>query len=207
MTGENAARSNGRGGKATAQRSRSSRTSKTEAAKVDEVEVDQAVDTQSDSPTLTSGEVMSTEEKIVPVTAKPAKADDKQKQTAIELHQPLTMVWNRPVMPSDIEIAETISEAGVRPIAVSHLVLAGSFLNGRPIEASALTVHEMLPGDRPIFDSEFKMVEGALLPGNRPIMASSPELLAGSNLLPGNRPIANNDIVDPSAEILMGYLD
>ncbi len=125
---------------------------------------------------------------------------------AITLSQPSLTIWNRPVMPSEIEVAETMSVAGVRPIAVSHLELAGSFLNGRPIEASHLKVRDMLPGDRPIFDSEFKMVETAMLPGNRPIMVSDPVLLAAS-ILPGNRPIASNETVDPEPAVLMGYLD
>lgn len=140
---------------------------------------------------------------VVPIDPQPAQTDGKQ--GAIQLHEPVLMVSNRPVMPSDIEVAETITVAGVRPIAASHLHLAGSFLNGRPIESSALKVQATLPGDRPIFMSDFKEVEGgALLPGHRPIMASDPKLLHGS-ALPGGRPIASNEIDDPIA--LMGYLD
>jgi hypothetical protein len=141
---------------------------------------------------------------VTKIDVRPAQSDGKD--GAIALSQPVSMIWNRPVMPSEIEVAETMSVAGVRPIAASHLELAGSFLNGRPIEASALKVRNMLPGDRPIFDSGFKMMEGAILPGNRPILASSPELLSGS-VLPGNRPIASNEIVDPEPPVLMGYLD
>lgn len=226
MSVGNTAKSNGRGSKATGQRSRATRTQKVEetALSPDEptVEVASAVSSLDAQPTdaqpdgaplelpvveqsvkedVMSEPTMSTDE-VVKLSAHPARSEE----GAIALSQPSLMVWNRPVMPADIEVAETMSVAGVRPIAVSHLELAGSFLNGRPIEASALKVHHMLPGDRPIFDSEFKMVDGALLPGNRPIMASSPSLLAAS-MLPGNRPIASNEIVDPEPAVLMGYLD
>lgn len=141
---------------------------------------------------------------VVQITTRPVQEGGSDR-SSIALHHPVTMIGDRPVMPSEIEVAETISVAGVRPIAVSHLELAGSFLNGRPIEASAVRVLDMLPGDRPILDSGFKVVEGALLPGNRPIMASPHELLEAS-MLPGNRPIAPNDD-DPEPAILMGYLD
>ncbi len=225
MAVDNSAKSNGRGGKGGSSRSRSQRTTKAEAtvpsaneikntAKVEDAEIieqDQvtAVDTGEvdisqpvTNEAIVSETTMSTES-VVKVTERSA-ADEKQ--GAIALSQPSLMVWNRPVMPSEFEIAETISDAGLRPIEVSHLELAGSFLNGRPIEASHLKVQGMLPGNRPVFDSPFRMVDGALLPGNRPIMASDPSLLAAS-LLPGNRPIASNENVDPVPAILMGYLD
>lgn len=209
MTVDNTAKSNGRGGKATSSRSRSSRSTKTEAPAVTSNDVTQetpvdngvALDTASVNKDVMSEPAMGTDN-VTKIDVRPTQSEE----GAIALSQPVSMIWNRPVMPSDIEVAETMSVAGVRPIAVSHLELAGSFLNGRPIEASPLRVREMLPGDRPIFDSEFKMVEGAMLPGNRPILASSPELLAGS-LLPGNRPIASNETVDPEPAVLMGYLD
>ncbi|MBF2025352.1 MAG: hypothetical protein IGS48_01110 [Oscillatoriales cyanobacterium C42_A2020_001] len=208
MTADSTAKSNGRASKTTGSRSRTSRATKVEASEalpngsVQEVATDDAM---ANSEEVIGEDAMSTDN-VVQITTRPAQVDETQKQATLELSQPSLMVWNRPVMPSDIEVAETISVAGVRPIAASHLVLAGSFLNGRPIEASRLTVREMLPGDRPIFDSEFKMVEGMLLPGNRPIMASDPGLLAAS-VLPGNRPIASNETVDPEPAVLMGYLD
>jgi len=139
-------------------------------------------------------------------TVTPQPEPSPEKEGAIALSQPSLTVWNRPVMPSEFEVAETISVAGIRPIAVSHLALAGSFLNGRPIEASVLKVHEMLPGARPIFESNFKIMENGMLPGNRPILASSPQLLHAAMLL-GNRPIASNETVDPEPTVLMGYLD
>lgn len=153
----------------------------------------------------TKEEAMSSDN-VVKITARPVQADAQSAEAAIQLHQPVSMIWNRPVMPSDIEVAGTMTVAGVRPIAASHLELFGSFLNGRPISASSLKVQEMLPGNRPIFASEFRMVEGPMLLGDRPIMVSDPQLLHGS-MLPGNRPIAPNDTVDPEPAALMGYLD
>lgn len=159
-----------------------------------------------DSSEATKGEDMATDN-VVQITARPIQADAQAQQGAIALHQSsYSMVWNRPVMPSDIQVSDTITVAGVRPIAASNLQIADSFLNGRPIAASSLKVWEMLPGDRPVFASEIKMVDGIELPGHRPIMASDPILLQGS-MLPGNRPIASNEIVDPEPAVLMGYLD
>ncbi len=149
-------------------------------------------------------ETMSTDN-VVKITARPVQSESKA-EGAIQLHQPISMVWNRPVMPSEIKVAETMTVAGVRPIAASDMDVFATYLNGRPIMASSLRVQEMLPGGRPIFVSDFPMVEGAILPGDRPIMASNPELLEAS-VLPGGRPIASNDIVDPEPSVLMGYLD
>ncbi len=144
---------------------------------------------------------------VVKITARPVQGEGSgQKDGAIQLHQGSLMVWNRPVMPSDFEIAETINDGGIRPIAASNMEVYASYLNGRPIMASHLKVAEMLPGDRPVFASDFNAVEGHLLPGDRPIMASDPALLEAS-MLPGNRPIASNNIIDPEPAALMGYLD
>ncbi|MDX2239557.1 MAG: hypothetical protein NW224_02630 [Leptolyngbyaceae cyanobacterium bins.302] len=207
MTVDNTAKSNGRGGKATSSRSRT-RSTKAEAPAVTANDAMQetsasngtALDAANVNEDVMSEPAMATDN-VTKIDVRPSQSEE----GAIALSQPVSMIWNRPVMPSEIEVAETMSVAGVRPIAASHLELAGSFLNGRPIEASHLKVHEML-GNSPIFESEFKMVEGAMLPGNRPILASSPELLAGS-MLPGNRPIASNETVDPEPAVLMGYLD
>jgi hypothetical protein len=200
---DNTAKANGRTSKAGSQKARSSRTTKAEVAEEMVDGGEQVV--QPDSEITEDGETMSSDN-VVQITAHPAQAENRAEQSAIELHQPSLTIWNRPVMPSEIEVAETMSVAGIRPIAVSHLELAGSFLNGRPIAASRVKVLGILPGDRPILDSGFKSVEGAILPGNRPIMASEPELLQASTL-PGNRPIASNAMIDPEPEILMGYLD
>jgi hypothetical protein len=143
---------------------------------------------------------------VVKITARPVQNDPKHQQGSIQLHQPTSMVWNRPVMPSDFEVKDTMTIAGVRPIAANGIQVFDTFLNGRPIASSSLQVFEMLPGNRPIFVSDFKMVQGSILPGDRPIMVSDPQLMEAS-MLPGNRPIAPNDIVDPEPATLMGYLD
>lgn len=151
-----------------------------------------------------NGSAVSKEAAQEPIKIEPRPATVKAGKTEIQLHQPTAMIQNRPIMPSDVEVVETLTVAGVRPIAASHMALVGSFLNGRPISASSIKVLDTLPGDRPIFASEIKMVEGTMLPGDRPIMVSDPHLLQAS-LLPGNRPIASNDIDDP--ESLMGFID
>jgi hypothetical protein len=110
-----------------------------------------------------------------------------------------------PIGAGAIEIAETYSEAGIRPIAVSHLEVFGTILNGRPIAASHLHVMDSsLPGQRPIFASDMVFRDELTLPGGRPIIASDPHLMEAS-LLPGGRPIASNEIDD--SETLMGFLD
>jgi hypothetical protein len=134
---------------------------------------------------------------IITITPRPA-------QGAIDLHKPVGMVMNRPIMASEFEVAEMISDAGMRPIGVSHLDIAGTYMNGRPIGASHLAITSTLPGDRPVFESEVKMVPGEIFYGDRPIMLSDPQLMEASTL-PGGRPIASNDSDD--AGTLMGYLD
>jgi hypothetical protein len=203
MTAENTAKATeDSSSKASGQKARASRSTKAASA-----EASKGVEHQTampDSAETNGGESMSTDN-VVQITTRPVQ-DGAAKGGAIDVHQVVSMVGDRPIMVSDIEVAETITVAGVRPIAVSHLELAGSYLNGRPIEASPVKVLNMLPGDRPILDSGFKTVEGAILPGNRPIMASSLSLLEAS-MLPGNRPIASNNDVDPEPAVLMGYLD
>ncbi|MGQ9870410.1 hypothetical protein [Leptodesmis sp.] len=200
MTADNTAKATEDLSKSSGQKARSSRSTKA-ASEVSKVVEEQTV--KPDSANTNDGDSMSTDN-VVQITTRPVQEGGSE-QSSIALRQPVAMVGDRPVMPSEIEVAETISVAGVRPIAVSHLVLAGSYLNGRPIEASSLRVLDMLPGDRPIFDSGFRAVEGAMLPGHRPIMASPHELLEAS-MLPGNRPIAPNED-DPEPAVLMGYLD
>lgn len=124
----------------------------------------------------------------------------------LQLHQPVAELTSLPVMSDDIEIMGTMTIAGVRPVAASHLDLVGSFSNGRPISASHLKVERMLPGNRPIFASELTFVEEVDYLGYRPILASSPALMQSSTL-PGNRPIASNNVIDPDPTALMGYLD
>ena len=103
----------------------------------------------------------------------------------------------------EVEIAERYSEAGIRPIGVSHLEVYGTILNNRPIAASHLQVVEYI-GNRPIFASEIVVCDALTLPGGRPIVASDSRLMEAS-LITGGRPIASNDIGD--GEVLMGYLD
>jgi hypothetical protein len=113
-------------------------------------------------------------------------------------------VADRFVAPDDMEIAETYSEAGIRPIGVSHLEVFGTILNGRPISASHLHVMEYAPGQRPVFANEVSYREDLTLPGGRPVITSDPHLMEASSL-PGGRPIASNAIDD--SENLMGFLD
>lgn len=205
MTADNTAKATEDSSKSSGQKARSSRSTKaaSEVSKVVEEQTVKPDSANTNGGDSMSGDSMSTDN-VVQITTRPVQEGGSE-QSSIALRQPVAMVGDRPVMPSEIEVAETISVAGVRPIAVSHLVLAGSYLNGRPIEASSLRVLDMLPGDRPIFDSGFRAVEGAMLPGHRPIMASPHELLEAS-MLPGNRPIAPNED-DPEPAVLMGYLD
>jgi hypothetical protein len=78
-----------------------------------------------------------------------------------------------------------------RPIALSDMEIVGS-LNSS--------------GSRPIMADTFEVFTTDLLPGHRPVMVSQLPL-SELNFLPGNRPIAPNDLVDPPASVLMGYLD
>ncbi len=200
MTIDNTAGANDAGTKATTQKARSSRSTKAVAPESTETN-EQAIET--DTLEVTGEDVMSADDMVKLQT--PSPQDKKGSESAIALHQHPHRAADGPLMSSEFEIVETISSAGIRPIAASHLDLAGSFMNGRPIAASGMTVHNMLPGDRPIFNSDIKMVEGLMLM-NRPVMVSSPDLMQGSSL-PGGRPIASNQNVDPEPEALMGYLD
>lgn len=105
----------------------------------------------------------------------------------------------------EIEVAESFTSAGLRPIAASHLDVFGTILNNRPIMASHLQVVEYaIPGNRPVFASDIVVRDDLTLPGGRPIVASDPALLQAS-LMMGGRPIASNEIDD--SETLMGFLD
>jgi hypothetical protein len=132
---------------------------------------------------------------------KPAAKTRGKAKGEIELRAPHQMAE-----PSGaIEIAETYSEAGIRPISVSHLEVFGTILNGRPIAASHLHVMDYsLPGQRPVFASDMIIRDALTLPGGRPVVASDPRLME-SSLLPGGRPIASNQIDD--SETLMGFID
>ncbi len=103
----------------------------------------------------------------------------------------------------ELEVVESYAEAGIRPIAASHLEVFGTILNNRPIMASHLQVVEYA-GNRPIFASELVICDDLTLPGGRPIMASDARLMEAS-VITGGRPIASNDLGE--GEGLMGYLD
>jgi hypothetical protein len=135
---------------------------------------------------------------------KPAARTRGKAKSEIELST-APSILESPVGAGTIEVAETFASAGIRPIAVSHLEVFGTILNGRPISASHLHVMDSsIPGQRPVFASEMVIRDDLTLPGGRPIMASDPHLLEAS-LLPGGRPIASNEIDD--SETLMGYID
>lgn len=105
----------------------------------------------------------------------------------------------------EIEVAESFTSAGIRPIAASHMDIYATLLNNRPIMASSLQVVEYaIPGNRPVFASDLVVRDDLTLPGGRPIMASDPALLEAS-LMMGGRPIASNEIDD--SETLMGFID
>jgi hypothetical protein len=209
MTAEHTARATSRTAKTTDSKARTARTAKAQASKpsstVESAEPSESP--QNPSPT-DSGDAMNDTtgtDNVVQITPRSGQDEAKKKPSAIQLQKTSLTIWDLPAMPSEFEFSETMSVAGVRPIETSHLALVGSFLNGRPISASTLTVHEMLPGDRPVFDSDFKTVDSLMLAGNRPVMMSDPHLMEAS-VLPGNRPIASNEI-DPDPSSLMGYLD
>jgi hypothetical protein len=111
----------------------------------------------------------------------------------------------RPVTPSELTVVGMISSAGERPIGAATMAVFGTYLNGRPIEASSLKLFEILPGDRPVFSTEIAYVPGTPF-GGRPIMVSPAGLLGAEEVM-GSRPIFSNDIVDPDSASLMGYLD
>lgn len=137
------------------------------------------------------------------VATLPAKEDSKE--GAIQV-SPSGSVWSRPITSSEIEVVESYSAAGLRPIAASHLKVYGTILNNRPIMASDIRVTSVgaLADHRPIFASDLVVRDDLTLPGGRPIAASDPKLLEAT-LLPGGRPVASNEIDD--SETLMGYID
>lgn len=96
------------------------------------------------------------------------------------------------VLADDTRLVPTDSLPNHRPVALSDIEVVGTLSSGgsgRPIVANTLQIAstDILPGHRPIAVSTLPIADGALLPGNRPI--------------------APNDVVDPPAPVLMGYLD
>jgi len=95
------------------------------------------------------------------------------------------------VLNDNTRIAPTEYLPNHRPIALSEFNVVGS-LN--------------MAGDRPIMADTMEIFATDLLPGHRPVAVST-LAISELNFLPGNRPIAPNDVVDPPAAVLMGYLD
>lgn len=138
-------------------------------------------------------------------TSKAGKLDLAQKPESAGSSREESGLAVRSDVGGEIEVAQSYNEAGLRPIAASHMDIFGTILNNRPIMASHLKVMEYsLPGHRPIFASDIVICDDLTLPGGRPIIASDPHLLQAS-LLMGGRPIASNQIDD--SEALMGYID
>jgi hypothetical protein len=136
---------------------------------------------------------------------KSGKLDLAQKPDAQPAGQEEAGLVLRAEAPGEIEVAESFTSAGIRPIAASHMEIFGTILNNRPIMASHLKVMEYsIPGHRPVFASDMVICDDLTLPGGRPIIASDPHLLQAS-LLMGGRPIASNEIDD--SETLMGFID
>ncbi|MBD2080568.1 hypothetical protein [Leptolyngbya sp. FACHB-17] len=138
---------------------------------------------------------------LIEATATPAEGKDGGALEILSL--PSLSAGNRPIMSDDFEVAGTIQSAGIRPIEASHLAIYGTIMNGRPVMSSSLKVAEMLPGNRPIFYSDFHAVEGSETFG-RPVMASEPGLLSADRHM-GDRPVFSNDLDDSTT--LMGFID
>lgn len=100
------------------------------------------------------------------------------------------------------ERAVIVLDNNVRLIPTDYLP------NKRPITASDFVIVATLDaaGQRPIMADTFEIATTDVLPGHRPIEVSHFGD-ANLHLLPGNRPISPNDVVDPPAFVLMGYLD
>jgi len=90
----------------------------------------------------------------------------------------------------------------------TRLVESDTLPNHRPIALSTFQVVGSLDraGDRPIAANTFEVSNTDTLPGHRPIAVSTLHI-ADLHVLPGDRPIAPNDVIDPPAAVLMGYLD
>lgn len=90
----------------------------------------------------------------------------------------------------------------------SRLVETDSLPNHRPISLGTFEIVGTLDraGSRPIGANTFEISTIDTLPGHRPVGVSTLHI-ADIHTLPGDRPIASNDVVDPPAAVLMGYLD
>ncbi|NER81593.1 MAG: hypothetical protein F6K42_18915 [Leptolyngbya sp. SIO1D8] len=90
----------------------------------------------------------------------------------------------------------------------TRIVPTDDLPNHRPIALSEFSVVGSLDmaGNRPIMADTVEVFATDLLPGHRPVAVSTLPI-SDLDFLPGNRPIAPNDVVDPPAPLLMGYLD
>ena len=90
----------------------------------------------------------------------------------------------------------------------TRLVETDTLPNHRPIALSTFEIVGTLDraGVRPIAANTFAIASTDLLPGHRPVAISTLPI-ADLHVLPGDRPIAPNDVIDPPAPVLMGYLD
>lgn len=91
---------------------------------------------------------------------------------------------------------------------MTRIVATDTLPNHRPIALSDFQIVGSLnmAGSRPIMADAIQVFTTDLLPGHRPVAVSTLPI-SDLNFLPGNRPIAPNDVVDPPAPVLMGYLD
>ncbi|MGF1571233.1 MAG: hypothetical protein ACFCVD_24690 [Nodosilinea sp.] len=90
----------------------------------------------------------------------------------------------------------------------TRLIETDTLPNHRPIALSTFEVVGTLDraGVRPIGGNTFEISTIDTLPGHRPVAVSNLHI-SDLHGLPGDRPIAPNDVVDPPASVLMGYLD
>ncbi|MGD1905596.1 MAG: hypothetical protein ACFB0C_06320 [Leptolyngbyaceae cyanobacterium] len=90
----------------------------------------------------------------------------------------------------------------------TRIVPIDSLPNHRPIALSEFQVVGTLnsAGSRPIMADTLQVFSTDLLPGHRPVAVNTLPI-SDLDFLPNQRPIAPNDVVDPPAAVLMGYLD
>jgi hypothetical protein len=163
------------------------------AVEVEETMAEQDKTTHEDGPAKAGKLELAQKPKPVDELAQKPKPADGQAETGLALRDDS----------GDIEVAESFTAAGLRPIAASHLDVYGTIMNNRPVMASHLRVVEYA-GNRPIFANDVTFRDDLSLPGGRPIAASDPKLLQASQIM-NARPIASNEIDDNRS--LMGYID
>jgi len=134
---------------------------------------------------------------------------EKEEQTQEAASSRRTARANRSV---ESKIGDLVKASSTQEIIVlednTRLISTDYLPNHRPITASSTEVVGSLDsaGIRPIMADTLQVANSDLLPGHRPIAVSTLPV-SDLHVLPGNRPIAPNDVVDPPASVLMGYLD